>query len=467
MATVTQGQSFTDTAGRTGIVNFDPNTGKKLAAGQTVSAPTLSAPLSTPISTKVTPSISAQEIGNSPIAVPQQVTSNQALSNLSLQNAVGSIIPTTVSQSAPTTSDARSSILQRIMGAQTQLENKSGRSMEIQNEEQVFQKEAEAKRLSDQMVALDKWYRDDTEKTRQTFGGTTSGLVAEVNRKTREYESQRADLAIQANLAQDNYESAYRIAQAKIESEFEPIQQSLDYGFKLYDMLANDMTESEKFQAQAILQEKQAQADRDFALLRDKTLHQYNLSEIYAREAAANTYASSSDDLLSVSEAKSLGVPYGTTRSQAIGKRSLTASEQESQINANSALLSLQNLTKIISNDDGSFNKTKLITPLGLGEAGQPKRELRDVITRIRTGAALSKNEESFYNKQIPQVTDSDTTIQNKINQLAAFYAGLAGSPVTLQQADGTVVVADDMYNPQTRLEVRQAIAGGSKVIAY
>ena len=97
------------------------------------------------------------------------------------------------------------------MGAQTQLENKSGRSMEIQNEEQVFQKEAEAKRLSDQMVALGKWYRDDTEKTRQTFGGTTSGLVAEVNRKTREYESQRADLAIQANLAQDNYESAYRI----------------------------------------------------------------------------------------------------------------------------------------------------------------------------------------------------------------------------------------------------------------
>ena len=56
---------------------------------------------------------------------------------------------------------------------------------------------------------------------------------------------------------------------------------------------------------------------------------------------------------------------------------------------------------------------------------------------------------------------------RNKINQLAAFYAGLAGSPVTLQQADGTVVVADDMYNPQTRLEVRQAIAGGSKVIAY
>lgn len=38
--TVTQGTNFTDTAGRTGVVQYDPNTGAKLGSGETVSSPT-------------------------------------------------------------------------------------------------------------------------------------------------------------------------------------------------------------------------------------------------------------------------------------------------------------------------------------------------------------------------------------------------------------------------------------------
>lgn len=38
--TLTQGQNFTDTAGRTGIVNFDPKTGNRLALGASTSVPT-------------------------------------------------------------------------------------------------------------------------------------------------------------------------------------------------------------------------------------------------------------------------------------------------------------------------------------------------------------------------------------------------------------------------------------------
>lgn len=187
---------------------------------------------------------------------------------------------------------------------------------------------------------------------------------------------------------------------------------------------------------------------------------------------APKTYAPGSgsggigNELLSISEAKQLGVPYGTTRAQAIGKRSLNPTQLEAQTNANSALLSLQNLTNAIAKPEGGYSQGKLFN-LGLGKVGFAERELRDVITRIRTGAALSENEESFYKKQVPRTVDSDETIQTKVNQLAAFYAGIAGSPVTLELPDGNVVVADDMYDPETRTDVRQAIANGANVISY
>jgi len=170
--------------------------------------------------------------------------------------------------------------------------------------------------------------------------------------------------------------------------------------------------------------------------------------------------------LLSIQEAKALGVPYGTTRSQAIGKRSLSAKQLESQNDANSALLSLKNLTNLIANDSGGYNSGKLFN-LGLGRLGQSERELRDVITRLRTGAALSATEESFYKKQIPRAIDDDATIQQKINQLSAFYSGISGNSVTIELPDGQIVVADDLFDPDTRTELRQAIADGANVITY
>lgn len=172
------------------------------------------------------------------------------------------------------------------------------------------------------------------------------------------------------------------------------------------------------------------------------------------------------NDLLSISEAKALGVPYGTSRADAIGKRSLNAGQLEAQNNANSALLSLKNLTSLIQNPEGGYNSGRLVN-LGLGRVGQSERELRDVITRIRTGAALSANEESFYKKQIPRAVDDDATIQQKVNQLAAFYSGISGSPVTLELPDGEILIADDMFDPETRNDVKTAIGNGANVISY
>lgn len=196
--------------------------------------------------------------------------------------------------------------------------------------------------------------------------------------------------------------------------------------------------------------------------------NQYQTEDANRKAKANGSGSGVSDRLLTVAEAKSLGVPYGTTQAQAVGVRSFTGAEREAQANATSALLSLNKLTEKIGTDnpDNEFKQRKLIT-FGLGQIANAQRELTDVISRIRTGAALTKGEEEFYQKQVPNKYDNDATIKSKVNQLAAFYSGIAGNPVTLQLADGTIVEADDMYSAEDRLAVKDLIAQGANVINY
>lgn len=189
--------------------------------------------------------------------------------------------------------------------------------------------------------------------------------------------------------------------------------------------------------------------------------------EASRRSTSGGGGGSNLDELLSIAEAKSLGVPYGTTRGEAIGSRSLTAEQREAQTNANSALMSLRSIQDKIQKGNGGIKGRGLFTPLGLSKTAFDKRELRDVITRIRTGAALNASEEKFYKKQVPRYGESDATIKAKVNQLAAFYSGVAGNPVTLQLPTGEVVVADDMMDESTRADVRQALSDGAEIINY
>ena len=66
MATLLQGQSFTDTQGRTGIVNFDTQTGQKLATGATTQSPLIANNM--PTSTNVNASIVSPT--TNPLSIP-------------------------------------------------------------------------------------------------------------------------------------------------------------------------------------------------------------------------------------------------------------------------------------------------------------------------------------------------------------------------------------------------------------
>lgn len=147
--------------------------------------------------------------------------------------------------------------------------------------------------------------------------------------------------------------------------------------------------------------------------------------------------------------------------------RELSAEQQKAATNAESALLALTNAENKIFDENGNVKYGQLtLATTGFGDLAFQLREAADVLTRVRTGAALNESEQSFYAKQVPRVVDDKKTIVNKLNQLKALYAGIGGTPITVQLPDGGIVSSDDMFDPEDRRAIRDAISKGGIVIS-
>ena len=121
----------------------------------------------------------------------------------------------------------------------------------------------------------------------------------------------------------------------------------------------------------------------------------------------------------------------------------LSAEASKVLANANSGLTSLDQLSSMISK--GGVPKGTVIPGrsllggaganlLGTASYDTAARNIADVITRLRTGAALTESEERFYRSQLPQAFDDPETIQQKLqlfNDLFSSIANRTGSAGT------------------------------------
>lgn len=116
-------------------------------------------------------------------------------------------------------------------------------------------------------------------------------------------------------------------------------------------------------------------------------------------------------------------------------EKPLSAEASKTLANANSGLTSLAQLKTII--DKSGVPKGTLLPGRGLGGAAGANilgtaeydtaaRNVKDVITRLRTGAALTDSEERFYNSQIPQAFDSPEVIEQKINLFNDLFTSIS-----------------------------------------
>jgi hypothetical protein len=122
----------------------------------------------------------------------------------------------------------------------------------------------------------------------------------------------------------------------------------------------------------------------------------------------------------------------------------LSAESAKVVSNAQSGLQSIDALESAMASDPDVLRKTSIPgrSVLGgalgnvLGTAGYDNlsRNILDVITRLRTGAALTASEEAFYKKQLPQAMDSPEVVQQKLG----MFRDLFGSVVQKTGQGGT-----------------------------
>jgi hypothetical protein len=234
--------------------------------------------------------MSASDLGNGSTAYTPPVNNKSAQTGLSVantalaENITSSQEQAQAEQTAP--KNDRSGILASIKAGIDQLRGKGDRTAELNQEEGTFQKKQQATKLEGDYISKQRAYDKQIEKIRENKGGMLESAVeAEVANVERQKNSELADISIQYKIANGAYTDAVEIVNAKVAAEFEPIQNEIDSLSNLYQLYADDLTESEKIQVQANIQEKQSALDYQRQLARDKTLHQYQLSEIAYRNS--------------------------------------------------------------------------------------------------------------------------------------------------------------------------------------
>lgn len=113
-------------------------------------------------------------------------------------------------------------------------------------------------------------------------------------------------------------------------------------------------------------------------------------------------------------------------------------SAQSSQVigNANSGLASLKQLGDII-NQQGGVSKSTLVpgrdlfgglgaNTLGTASYDTASKNIQDVITRLRSGAAITPEEAQFYNSQLPSAFDKPDVINQKLSMFRDLFTSVA-----------------------------------------
>lgn len=114
----------------------------------------------------------------------------------------------------------------------------------------------------------------------------------------------------------------------------------------------------------------------------------------------------------------------------------LSAEASKVLANANSGLDSLSQLEAIIKKEGGVSQGTLVpgrelfgnfgANALGTASFDTAAKNVTDVITRLRTGAALTESEEKFYKSQIPQAFDTPEVRAQKIDMFRNLFDSIA-----------------------------------------
>lgn len=227
-----------------GIAVFDPNTGKALAGAGTYNP-------NNGLKIQQTP-INANIIGNTmPIEIPQ-VNNTQAQTALGITaNAAAQPENNPITEPQPVQESGSQSISQKIQELIGFQGTQGAATAQLQNEQGLTQKQQAVNDINTKITTTKKAYEDQIKEIRKNSEGKFAGAVEQdINNLTRVANEDLANLAIIQASANGNLQTAQEIVDTKIKAEFEPIQNQIASYTQLYNLVQNDLTESEKLAVQ-------------------------------------------------------------------------------------------------------------------------------------------------------------------------------------------------------------------------
>ena len=98
------------------------------------------------------------------------------------------------------------------------------------------------------------------------------------------------------------------------------------------------------------------------------------------------------------------------------------------EANASSGLFALATVERIIKDDPNALIKESLPFAPGARILRAARKEVKDVLQRLRTGAAINATEQVFYEEQLPGPLDSAETVAFKIGMFRRLFTRLGGT---------------------------------------
>lgn len=226
-----------------------------------------------------------------------------------------------------------------------------------------------------------------------------------------------------------------------------------------YTAKQNEMTAIKTIQTQAI-DDAQKAGQSSIA----QQIASIDPSDVNAREKIASLIgqipSTSNGDILSVTEATSLGVPYGTTKAQAISLGKVPSKGMTAGVKDDIATMDT-----VISLGDEVLGKVDKITGnlpgvggLGFGSIAQflaknvgvGSKEGQDVrnsigniqgtIAKLRGGTSFTPNEQALLETYVPTINDSSMVIQSKLGSLRNFINTKKDFLIGNTPVSGTVI---------------------------
>lgn len=174
------------------------------------------------------------------------------------QNNLGVTASNVMSAQIPTPQQTQSASLLDTLKKSIGMQAKQGEdTLKYQKEQDVAGKIKAVTDITNESITVGKSYDDkikELEKNPQgLYGGALRDAVDDLRRKKNE---ELANIGIRQQVAQNNLEGAQKIVDDKIKAKFEPIDNQIKSLTQLFNLYQNDMSESEKFQAQTAIEEK-------------------------------------------------------------------------------------------------------------------------------------------------------------------------------------------------------------------